>query len=94
MFLTIFLAVVFCAAITLMLIAAVAFIQKKEFFSSAPEEGRYRCRDCGYPNGWSATARLQADRGRDRRCVGIFLHQQNDGSELYDHHASLLIYSV
>ena len=36
MLLTIFLAVVFCAAITLMLLSAVAFIQKKEFFSSAP----------------------------------------------------------
>lgn len=40
MLLTIFLAVVFCAAITLMLLAAVAFIQKKEFFSSAPSEAR------------------------------------------------------
>ena len=40
MLLTIFLAVVFCAAITLMLLAAVAFIQKKEFFSSAPREAR------------------------------------------------------
>ena len=40
MLLTVFLAVVFCAAITLMLLAAVAFIQKKEFFSSAPREAR------------------------------------------------------
>lgn len=40
MFLTIFLAIVFCAAITLMLLSAVAFIQKKEFFSSAPREAR------------------------------------------------------
>ena len=40
MLLTIFLAVVFCAAITLMLLSAVAFIQKKEFFSSAPKEAR------------------------------------------------------
>ena len=40
MLLTIFLAVVFCAAITLMLLSAVAFIQKKEFFSSAPKEVR------------------------------------------------------
>lgn len=40
MLLTIFLAIVFCAAITLMLLAAVAFIQKKEFFSSAPREAR------------------------------------------------------
>ena len=38
MLLTIFLAIVFCAAITLMLLSAVAFIQKKEFFSSAPKE--------------------------------------------------------
>ena len=40
MLLTIFLAVVFCAAITLMLLSAVAFIQKKELFSSAPREAR------------------------------------------------------
>lgn len=40
MLLTIFLAIVFCAAIPLMLIAAVAFIQKKEFFSSAPKEAQ------------------------------------------------------
>jgi hypothetical protein len=40
MLLTIFLAVVFCAAITLMLLSAVAFIQKKELFSSAPREVR------------------------------------------------------
>ena len=40
MILTIFLAIVFCAAITLMLLSAVAFIQKKEFFSSAPREAR------------------------------------------------------
>ena len=40
MLLTRFLAIVFCAAITLMLLAAVAFIQKKEFFSSAPREAR------------------------------------------------------
>ena len=40
MLLTIFLALVFCAAITLMLLSAVAFIQKKEFFSSAPREAR------------------------------------------------------
>ena len=42
MFLTIFLAVVFCAAITLLLISAVAFVQydgtNKWFFSSAPRE--------------------------------------------------------
>ena len=40
MMLTIFLAIVFCAAITLMLLSAVAFIQKKEFFSSAPKEAQ------------------------------------------------------
>ena len=41
-FLTIFLAVVFCAAITMLLISAVAFVQydgtNKWFFSSAPKE--------------------------------------------------------
>ena len=40
MILTIFLAVVFCASITLMLISAVAFIQDKRFFSSAPKEAQ------------------------------------------------------
>lgn len=40
MLLNIFLAIVFCAAITLMLLSAVAFIQKKEFFSSAPKEAQ------------------------------------------------------
>lgn len=40
MLLTIFLAIVFCAAITLILLSAVAFIQKKELFSSAPKEVR------------------------------------------------------
>ena len=40
MLLTIFLAVVFCEAITMMLLSAVAFIQKKELFSSAPREAR------------------------------------------------------
>ena len=40
MLLTIFLAIVFCAAITLMLLSAVAFIQKKELFSSAPKEAQ------------------------------------------------------
>ena len=40
MLLTIFLAIVFCAAITLMLLSAVAFIQKNSFFSSAPKETR------------------------------------------------------
>lgn len=40
MLLTIFLAVVFCAAITLLLISAVAFIQNTKFFSSAPKEAQ------------------------------------------------------
>ena len=40
MLLTVFLAVVFCAAITLMPLSAVAFIQKKELFSSAPKEAK------------------------------------------------------
>jgi hypothetical protein len=40
MLLTIFLAIVFCAAITLMLLSAVSFIQKKELFSSAPKEAQ------------------------------------------------------
>lgn len=40
MLLTIFLAIVFSAAISLMLISAVAFIQNKKFFSSAPKEAK------------------------------------------------------
>ena len=40
MLLTIFLAIVLCAAITLMLLSAVAFIQDKKFFSSAPKEAQ------------------------------------------------------
>lgn len=40
MLLTIFLSIVFCASITLMLISAVAFIQDKKFFSSAPKEAQ------------------------------------------------------
>ena len=40
MLLTVFLAIVFCAAISLMLLAAVAFIQDKKFFSSAPKEAQ------------------------------------------------------
>ena len=40
MLFTIFLAIVFCAAITLMLLSAVAFIQNEKFFSSAPKEAR------------------------------------------------------
>lgn len=38
MLLTIFLAIVICAAVSLMMLSAVAFIQKEEFFSSAPKE--------------------------------------------------------
>jgi hypothetical protein len=40
MLLTIYLAIVFCAAISLMLLSAVAFIQNKKFFSSAPKEAQ------------------------------------------------------
>ena len=40
MLLTVFLSIVFCAAITLMLLSAVAFIQDKRFFSSAPKEAQ------------------------------------------------------
>ena len=38
MLLTVFLAIVFCAAISLLLIAAVVFVQNERFFSSAPKE--------------------------------------------------------
>ncbi|MDO4853564.1 MAG: hypothetical protein Q4A88_09145 [Clostridia bacterium] len=40
MLLTIFLTVVFCAAISLLMLSAVAFIQDNRFFSSAPKEVR------------------------------------------------------
>lgn len=40
MLLTLFLAIVFCGAITLLLISAVAFVQDHRFFSSAPKEAR------------------------------------------------------
>ncbi|MBE6870040.1 MAG: hypothetical protein E7494_15010 [Ruminococcus albus] len=40
MLITIFLAIVFCAAISLMLLSAVAFIQDKKYFSSAPKEAQ------------------------------------------------------
>lgn len=40
MLLTIFLALVFCAAISLMLLSAVAFIQDNRLFSSAPKEAQ------------------------------------------------------
>lgn len=38
MLLTLFLALVFCAAMTVLLVAAVAFVQNERFFSSAPKE--------------------------------------------------------
>ena len=40
MLLTIFLALVFCAAITILLISAVTFVQDTRFFSSAPKEAQ------------------------------------------------------
>ena len=40
MILTIFLAMIFCVAITLMMFSAVAFIQNTKFFSSAPKEAK------------------------------------------------------
>jgi len=40
MILTIFLSFIFCAAMTLMLFSAIAFIQNIKFFSSAPKEAR------------------------------------------------------
>lgn len=40
MILTIFLAIIFCAAISLLLISAVAFVQDTRLFSSAPKEAR------------------------------------------------------
>ena len=40
MLLTLFLAAVFCGAVTLLLISAVAFVQDQRFFSSAPKEAR------------------------------------------------------
>ena len=40
MLMTLFLAIVFCGAITLLLIAAVAFVQDNRFFSSAPKEAQ------------------------------------------------------
>ena len=40
MLLTIFLAIIFCGAITMILISAVAFIQEKKLISSAPKEAQ------------------------------------------------------
>ncbi|MBR0299002.1 MAG: hypothetical protein IJQ93_01645 [Bacteroidales bacterium] len=40
MLLTVFIAIAFCSAITLMLLSAVVFVQDKKFFSSAPKEAQ------------------------------------------------------
>ena len=40
MLLTVFLALVFCGAITLLLVSAIAFVQNPRLFSSAPREAR------------------------------------------------------
>lgn len=40
MLLTVFLAIVFCAAVSLMMISGVAFVQDTRLFSSAPKEAR------------------------------------------------------
>ena len=40
MLLTVFLAIIFCVAITLIMFSAVAFIQNTKFFSSAPKEAK------------------------------------------------------
>ena len=40
MLLTVFLAIIFCAAITILLISAVTFVQDTRFFSSAPKEAQ------------------------------------------------------
>ncbi len=40
MLLTVFLAIIFCGAITMLLVSAVAFVQETRFFSSAPKEAR------------------------------------------------------
>lgn len=40
MLLSVFLALIFCAAITILLISAVAFVQDTRFFSSAPKEAQ------------------------------------------------------
>ncbi len=45
MLLTIFLSIVFCAAITMMLLSAVVFIKDKKMFSSAPAEALVLVRD-------------------------------------------------
>ena len=40
MLFTFFLAIIFCAAVTILLISGVAFIQNEKFFSSAPKEAQ------------------------------------------------------
>ena len=40
MFVTVFLSVVLCAAVSILLVAGVAFVQDNRFFSSAPKEAR------------------------------------------------------
>lgn len=40
MLLTLFLSLAFCVAITLLMLSAVAFVQDKKFFSSAPKEAQ------------------------------------------------------
>ncbi len=40
MLLTVFLAIIFCAAVSIMLFSAVAFIQDEKFFASAPKEAQ------------------------------------------------------
>jgi len=45
MLLTLFLALVFCVAITILLISAVAFIKDKRLFSSAPKEAQALLKD-------------------------------------------------
>ena len=44
MLLTVFLAIVVCAAVTMMMISAVAFIQDKKLFSSAPKKAQENIR--------------------------------------------------
>lgn len=65
MLLTIFLAIVFCAAITLMLVSAVVLVKDKKLFSSAPKEALELVID-----------RKDAASGRDR-----FLSEWDQGSK-------------
>ena len=70
MLLTAFLALVFCAAVTLLLVSAVAFVQDTRLFSSAPREARallkprkeelfHGARTMGHPNVRSFANRIQ-----------------------------------